>query len=1287
MPGRIIHLEQTELDQLQTYKCKYSTKSNVYSIKSTSITLSVFYCLITLVVINQIGGGKIHSSASALSNSDVSLMQNDYDSDKTKCIQSLLVNRHRISDSAFNATSEVLDPSGAQRYNAHSIRNENTDFAWCPGKRIGTECDEYIEVDMGELNIITKVVISGLLAEDGGSRYTPYFFIRYKREQSEDNWRTYRQLRPTITSRLLGGLDALVPKFVVLDPPLIARWIRIYPYRDPPGFVCIRLEAYGCRFSDDLVEYRIPEGSLAQPPYQAETHLYKAQGLELFAHGKQNFSQAGGGLPFSDTCYDGHRIEPGSLLDGGLGCLIDLNIASRDTTPLIHRGSKTEKSVNHQFVGWHRDRWRSSQEKNNDVLDMLFRFASVRNFTRLRFYVSNNHLEKIRIPRRIEVKFSVGGVHFSGQSSISRDFKLENRSLGVFNIIMDLSYRIGQVVQLKAFFSDDWLLFSEIRFESEKVTASIKLDESSSIAEKSFSDRMNHKEDPVNAELESDTNKASPVNDAVLDDSSTRLSTVVILVLVLLCCFLGLLAGIACFSVTWMHRKRHDLEREKHQVHKTLLIRGEDGLNAYSTGLHGNGDFVIGSSGGTGGGAYTAVRPNMYPFVLPAINSETGVSTILPNGGLQSYHQMILSSNTSAESTQSGSNDKNPSQQHQQQQQQTSQSGVGIVVDQSNTITNRLSGGTTGHSDGVTSETEAFCDHKFGGENHAHRHGLPLYSRHYHHHHQDQQQSPLLSLFLCMSKMKKYRDRCSLKANHSQTTSQINRITNDNTVTNVQRNINCRETENSHHNNINGNLPHTEFLNGIKDFSIAAQLAKSQSRHDLGLCPTDLLNARIRGQTTVQTANGLLQIDLSRSNPSMLINGQPLIQIPASSNPADMVDNSWLIQTGYHNHNAIGCSSLGMNLMNTEPGVYTTVGGAESDVDSNAASTMSPEYASTSMVHDYPVLAATLAQIDQQRLAALAAVNVQSNLYPCQNPLNTNNFSSSSSINFNVLLNPPLNSPFDNEGNNSVNTPAGHMHNFLTSVNAIQHPLLFSNLHSMHDVMMLTTETTTAPTKLLNAGTQSSTNNILSQSGFTETDSSSHYGTFDAGRGILSKQQGQQIYEAYQLPSPSAPVYYPAQHQIISSSMGQYLPCIPSAQSLVFSSISSSISQPPLLSLSSVAKSNNNNSITNSSTLVGRGYSNNEYKSPKRVDFNVGQLQKLSDVNKPEFNEKSVPTTNSCLPNSQYRVSDHNPWIKASNVNHYDLEQHQRRQHDNLLPPTPPSPPPPLPSSATLKNH
>ncbi|VDQ10999.1 unnamed protein product [Trichobilharzia regenti] len=381
----------------------------------------------------------------------------------------------------------------------------------------------------------------------------------------------------------------------------------------------------------------------------------------------------------------------------------------------------------------------------------------------------------------------------------------------------------------------------------EKVTTPVKLDESAVIPAKSSNNPMNNKnkeEDVVNTENGVNTKKVPPPsNDAIVDDSPTRLSTVVILVLVLLCCFLGLLAGVACFSVTWMHRKRHDLEREKHQVHKTLLIRGEDGLNAYTTtGLRGNGDVVVGSAGG----AYTTIRPNMYPFLLSGAKPDNGVSTVLPNGGLQSYHQMVLSSNTSAESSQSCSNDKNPNQQ--QQQHQTSKPGVGIMVDQSNTIANRLSDGTTGPSDGITSETEAFCDNKFDDENHLHRH--VLYD--HHNHYSQQQRSSLLSSLLCMSKMRRRRKRCSsFRADRNKTISNNSTTTNTAATTaNIQGNINCKEIENNTHNN-NSNLAHKEFFNGVKDFPIVGQLAsKSQPGHDTGLCSNDLLNAHIRGQVS-----------------------------------------------------------------------------------------------------------------------------------------------------------------------------------------------------------------------------------------------------------------------------------------------------------------------------------------------------------------------------------------------------------------------------------------------------
>lgn len=182
-----------------------------------------------------------------------------------------------------------------------------------------------------------------------------------------------------------------------------------------------------------------------------------------------------------------------------------------------------------------------------------------------------------------------------------------------------------------------------------------------------------------------------------------------------------------------------------------------------------------------------------------------------------------------------------------------------IIGQQSNTIVNRLSGGTIGPSDGVTSETEAFCDNNNNKHNddndetHPHnRYSLSLFNNHqYHHHHHHhqirKQHSSVLSSLLCISKMKKHRRKqCSVKINHNNKT--ISQLDHTN---NIHGNINSKEIDHitattTTNNNISNN--NTEFLNTVNNFSRVNQLVSSQSGHNLGLCSTDLLNAHLRGQ-------------------------------------------------------------------------------------------------------------------------------------------------------------------------------------------------------------------------------------------------------------------------------------------------------------------------------------------------------------------------------------------------------------------------------------------------------
>ncbi|KAA0195263.1 putative discoidin domain receptor, partial [Fasciolopsis buskii] len=496
--------------------------------------------------------------------------------DQSQCINSLLLDRHRIPPSAFTSTSDLSDPSGMRDYTAENLRSVNAERAWCPSRRIGTELTEFVQVDMSELNAITKMVINGLQAEEGGSRFTPHFYIRYKREMNEKEWRTYRPRDPKQTSRLVGSASALVPKFVVLDPPLIARWFRIYPYRDSPGFVCVRLEAYGCRFVDDLVEYQIPEGSLAIPPYLAPVPSHPLSTSPLWRktevmslNNQSSFYEARSGAAFSDLCYDGYRIEPGGLLDGGLGCLTDMAISSPTTRPTPWRSTELNPSMhetfalgqNHWFVGWHRSRWRATkgETKSDDVVDMLFRFVSVRDFKRLRLYASNNYPEKVRLPRRIEVRFSVRGSLFSTQPVVAKDFPMVNHSSEVRKIELNLEGRIGQFLQLKAYFADDWLLFNEVKF------VSFEAPEPTPIEEPTVT-RDSKKESWTSNIPRIKESTALPVDSLDLT-SIHRLPTVIVLALLIA----AFLVVIGCAFI-WIYWKRKNLREAKHRRALSLAL-------------------------------------------------------------------------------------------------------------------------------------------------------------------------------------------------------------------------------------------------------------------------------------------------------------------------------------------------------------------------------------------------------------------------------------------------------------------------------------------------------------------------------------------------------------------------------------------------------------------------------------------------------------------------------------------------------------------------------------------
>ncbi|VDP25922.1 unnamed protein product [Echinostoma caproni] len=112
---------------------------------------------------------QVVSAATAERHPRMSQIEPTFSPEQTQCIHSLLSDQYRIPPTAFTATSDLGESGGARRYTAENLRSEKTERAWCPNRRVGTELTEFVQVDMGEMNAITKMVISGLHAEEGVS--------------------------------------------------------------------------------------------------------------------------------------------------------------------------------------------------------------------------------------------------------------------------------------------------------------------------------------------------------------------------------------------------------------------------------------------------------------------------------------------------------------------------------------------------------------------------------------------------------------------------------------------------------------------------------------------------------------------------------------------------------------------------------------------------------------------------------------------------------------------------------------------------------------------------------------------------------------------------------------------------------------------------------------------------------------------------------------------------------------------------------------------------------------
>ncbi|CAH8564796.1 unnamed protein product [Schistosoma turkestanicum] len=328
------------------------------------------------------------------------------------CNSRLLADRNLVPDTSFQHSSAATLQHGASAAREDPNDPSLQERAWCPDAKVGKELREFMEIDLGRQSIIKLIITKGRVAQSKGRQTTPYFYIKYRRELTTA-WFDYE--KENGTKRLAGNQDAMTENFNTMDPPFIARYVRIYPYSLEPTKTCLKLELLGCE-ANGILEYKAPEGAslpeTISPSHQQynnnpsnertrlldTTYDSKSHKFRLFENSQKDF--------IHDQAYQ-------TIIEGGLGKLTDNDTEFK---------TSTSPFSSHKFIVWRRKSstipfsttllsnksiaLKQITEMESDFLRIIFRFDMIYNFSSVRLYVSNDFLVGLTIPRNITIGFS-----------------------------------------------------------------------------------------------------------------------------------------------------------------------------------------------------------------------------------------------------------------------------------------------------------------------------------------------------------------------------------------------------------------------------------------------------------------------------------------------------------------------------------------------------------------------------------------------------------------------------------------------------------------------------------------------------------------------------------------------------------------------------------------------------------------------------------------------------------------------------------------------------------------
>lgn len=347
-----------------------------------------------------------------------------------------------LPPSAFSASSVYKNLPEHQAYKANLnvfASQEQSSGAWCPGSPIQNQLSEWLQVTFESLKIMRIIFTEG--RGHSHNAYVPAFLLRYQRQDGH-RWYDYRMRNGT---KLLYANHNGQTIAITLDPPIVAKRFRLYPYNElEPRFMCLRLAVYGSPFDDGAVEYAIPEGGI----YRLDPRFHAALNDTSY-DGSWTQSSASTSVTDSDTSNDLRR----AYFHGGLGLLMDKQ---------YYDGQLPESEISHSVVGW----FRRQHNPPSDRITMMFTFDQVRNFTMLRIHALNT-LNYVALFRRVLVRFSLGGQYYDRRSTpVLKDIPRDNENREARWVPIELGYRVARFVLVTLWFDYDWMVLSEVAFDS-----------------------------------------------------------------------------------------------------------------------------------------------------------------------------------------------------------------------------------------------------------------------------------------------------------------------------------------------------------------------------------------------------------------------------------------------------------------------------------------------------------------------------------------------------------------------------------------------------------------------------------------------------------------------------------------------------------------------------------------------------------------------------------------------------------------------------------------------------